>query len=403
VEAIVDHITQTLPNADGCYCQPLATPYLKALSSVFEHQANVERLKGDVWRDVVDFCVQGIDLYLNENEEPSGPPRSFSGLGTSHLSGSVAKSISSNGNSQNRQGSLSRTNVEDLFQTLHFLISASNAPISDRYAVVLDITVRYLQLSGSNIGQVHQFAFSIVNTVVGFIRVDRISFCHSIAEEVIPVICRFWQGKSLAKDEMLNLVRDEMLIFLFTIHLHLERSIKDNEATELFTKIESLLDILRADYSRRSDRDQLQLDDMEMADLGAIPSGTHPFLLKVFRIRPYNPRAERNWAHLQVVGILERLASLGHGKRKSELDEGDHSNKHPQKRQRLEQDSDRLLEPLRSGDERLRLAALQTLPFVLQNCQLDVPSLTELLAQLHLCVGDKRGNIASWALLAIAR
>ena len=51
----------------------------------------------------------------------------------------------------------------------------------------------------------------------------------------------------------------------------------------------------------------------------------------------------------------------------------------------------------------MRLAGLQMLPFVLQDFELPAPVLSELLAQLHICAGDKRGNITSWALLAVAR
>jgi ataxia telangiectasia mutated family protein len=219
------------------------------------------------------------------------------------------------------------------------------------------------------------------------------------------VISRFWQGKAVAKDEMLNSVRDEMLILLFNVHLHLERSIIDDETSELLSRVEDLLDILRADYSRRSDRDQLQLDDLEMSDFGAEPRIDTPFCLRIFKLRPHNYRAERNWAHLQVIGMLERLVGLGHrwGASENAGDQDHEIDKHPRKRQRTMQPCDHLLDPLRSDDERIKMAALQILPFVLQSCQLPESSLIELLATLQTCAGDKRGNTGSWALLAIAR
>lgn len=404
VEAIAEHIIQTLPTTDSGYCKPLAQHYLQALHTLFKHQANVERLKSSIWFDVVDFFIHGINQYLPGDEGPSSLSRSFLGLGGSHLSGSVPKSTTSSGQTQSRH-SLTRSNVEDLFQILLLFVSASNAPLPEVYLTVADTTMRFLQLQGSHASQVHQRAFSTLNSVLQYTRVDQISHTQTVAQDVIPIISRFWQGKAVAKDEMLNSVRDEMLILLFNVYLHLERGIKDDDTCELLSKVEDLLEILRADYARRSDRDQLQLDDLEMTDFGAKLRNDTPFRLRAFKLRPHNHKAERNWAHLQVVGMLERLASLGH-QRSSLATAGDQeqeSQKHPRKRQRMARPLDHLLDPLRSDDARMRIAALQTLPFVLETCQLQPSLLTELLALLQTCAGDKRGNIASWALLAIGR
>ena len=401
VDAVVDHITQTLPKAEGGYHEPLVHHYLKALSAVFEHPANVEQLKAERWIEIVDFCIQGINEYLDENDgEPSGLSRSFSGLGSS----SMAKSASGNGATQRHSGSITRQNAEDLLQTLLSLVSAPNAPLSERYQVLAGSILRFLQLQGSSVGQVHQLAFSILNAVMCFTRTDHLSFTQSIAHDSIPVICRFWQGKTLAKDKMLNSLRDEMLIFLFTVHPHIERGVKHDDSAELLSKLNDLADIMRADYGRRSDRDQLQLDDLEMADFGSGASNTHPFRLYAFRLRPHNVRAERNWAHLQVIGILERAIAIGSQGRNSgtDVDELDFD-QHPRKRQRISRSPDRLLDPLNSEDENLRLAGLQILPFILQDSQLSASELQALLALLRSCASDKRGNIASWALLGISR
>ncbi len=406
VEAIAEHITQTLPNADSGYCKPLVQHYLEALSTLFKHPANVEHLKSSIWFDIVDFFLEGINQYLADNDGgPSGISRSFSGLGANHLSGSGVKSITSSRQTQNSQRSLTRHNVEDLFQILVLFVSASNAPLPERYSMVADTTMRFLQSQGSNASQVHQRAFSILNAVLSFTRLDHVSHAQSVAQEAIPVISRFWQGKAVAKDEMLNSVRDEMLILLFNVHLHLESSIMEDKASEFLLKVEDLLEILKADYSRRPDRDQLQLDDLEMSDFGAEPRNDTPFCLRIFKLRPHSHRAERNWAHLQVIGMLERLVGLGHRWRglATADDQDRETDKHPRKRQRALQPSDHLLDPVRSDDERMKMAALQTLPFVLQSCQLPESFLVELLATLQTCAGDKRGNIGSWALLAIAR
>jgi len=401
VEAIAEHIIQTLPNSGSGYCKPLAQHYLQALHILFKHQANVEHLKNSIWFDLVDFLIQGINEYLpDDNEGPSGLSRSFQGLGGGLLTGSAPKSLTSSGQTQS-QHSLTRSNVEDLFQILILFVSAPNAPLPQVYLMVVDTTMRFLRLQGSHASQVHQRAFSTLNAILQYTRIDHISQTQRIAQDVIPVISRFWQGKAVAKDEMLNSVRDEMLILLFNVYLHLERGIMDDATAGILSKVEDLLDILRADYAKRPDQYLLQLDDLEMIDFGAQLRKDTPFSLYAFKLRPHNQKAERNWAQLQVIGMLERLVTFAHQHKESEGDQEDEE--HPRKRQRTVRPSDYLLESLRSDDARVRIAALQILPFVLDTCQLPFSLLTELLALLHTCAGDKRGNIASWALLAIAR
>jgi len=55
----------------------------------------------------------------------------------------------------------------------------------------------------------------------------------------------------------------EISILLFTIHLHLESSCRDEDAPELLPMLEDLSDVLRTEYSRRSERDQIQLHDLK--------------------------------------------------------------------------------------------------------------------------------------------
>lgn len=397
MHAILDHITQTLPNADGEYCEPIAQHYLKTLCILLEHRANVEHLKPSSWDDTVEFCLQGLNQYLDENEvEPSGLSRS--------LLGSLANSANGNGRTQSQIGSVSRQNAEDLLQILSCLASAPNAPLLPRCDGIANTIIRLLGSQGSTVSQLQKIAFSILNAVLSFTREDQGSLSKVIAQEAIPIICHFWQGKSVAKDEMLSSVRDEMLILLFLIHLHLER-IVTQETSGLASSLSDLLDVVRAEYARRSERDQLQLEDIDMSDLGSvIVDETTPFQLHDFRLRLHNIRAERNWANLQVIGILERLVSLGDQRRNLSVEPVDEdADKHPRKRQRTAQSSDRLLGPLKSEDQNVRLAGLQILPFVLQQSQLSAPILTHLLDQLGICAADKRGTIASWALVAIAR
>jgi ataxia telangiectasia mutated family protein len=405
VEAVVDHITQTLPNADGEYCEPLTQHYFKALSSVFEPKSNVERLKATAWSEVVEFCLRGISRYSDDgNGEASALPLRSPGVESSYASGLLAKSASSNGRGHSKGGSVSRQSIEDLLNALLSLVSAPNAPLLQSSQEITSGIIRFLHLQGSAVSTLHQLAFSILNAVLSCIREDRSAHVQSVAEEVIPIITRFWQGKNLAKDEMLNSVRDEMLILLFIVNLHLERNIMDGESVELPSKLEDLLEVMTAEYSRRLDRDPLHMEDIDMIDFGAAVVDATPFRLHAFQLRPYNTRAERNWASLQIISLLQRLVSLVEEQRRlaSNLVDIDNDN-HPRKRQRTTHDSGRLLHPMKAKDIQIRLASLQILPFVLQYSELSTSVLVDLLSQLTSCAVEKEDRIASWALLAIAR
>lgn len=401
MDAVIDHIIQVLPNNDGGYHELLADSYFKALNALFESPVNAERLKPEMWFTVVDFCLQGINEFLGDpDDEPSGLGRTFSGLGTGQSSGSMART-SSRGPA--RPSTKINQNISDLFQTILQLVSAPNAPLSNRYTAIADSTILLLKSHGSSVGQVHRTAFCILNTILRFTRTDHTVFSRSVACKVIPVMSGIWQGKSLAKDEMLNNVRNEMFIFTFSVFLHLEREVKDAKNEDILSNLEELLDALRADYSARSERDQLQLDDLEL--LGQEKTlHASPFHLDLFQLRPHNTKAERNWAILLIIGILERIVSLGQGlKSTTRDDQADTEDIHPSKRQRTARVLDRILGPLRAIDEKIRTAGLQILPFVLHECQLSASDLAGLIGQLHHCAGDKRANIGSWALIAMAR
>lgn len=396
--AIVDHITQILPTNDGEFCGPLLHHYLKALMIVFDHQANAERLTEDVWGDIVDFCSRGITQYLDEN------PKNASGFSRSS-SGGLAKSLASRPlaktSSTSLTVSLTRSDADELLQILHALVSPANAPISARYKEISALALRAWHYQGSSVSQSHQLIFSIINKIVLHMRTDKTIFTQSIAREVMPIISQFWHGKTLAKDEMLNSVRDEMFIFMFTVHPHMERSLRDDEG--VVSIVEELSDVLKSDYARRSAKDQMHLDDLTMVDFGAHPMNT-PFCLQAIQLRDHNTKSERNWAHLQTIGILERMVNIGQQQASPGKDEDDDElEKHPQKRQRVALSYDRMLEPLKSDDEKMRLSGLQTLPYVLNNRQFGLSELQIILEHLQACSSDKRGEIPSWAMLAISR
>lgn len=397
IEAISEHVVQTLTSADGSLFEPISQDYIQILHIVFEGNSTVEYLRTEVWEGVLEFCLTHINQYVTDHEaEPSGLSRSFSGLG----SGSLVLS----GSALNQHGSIKRQTVEDLLNIVVSLIAAANCPLADNYPTLVDCTVRFLHLPNTSVGQVHQVAFSVLNRVLVFARAELTMFTLSLAETVIPVISRFWQDRLLDKDEMFNSVRDEMLIFLVHVHLHLEKRVRSGGGEDFLLKLETLADVLQADYAQRSGRGQLQSDDLEMIEPGIDLPNAHPFKLQCVRLRPYVFRGERNWTHLQIIGTLERLLHLAHKQTVVEnaLDDPD-TYEQPRKRRKTTQSTIRFFSQLFHGDESAKSACLHTLLFVLHEHQLNLDELSKLLQQLHTCAHDKRSNISAWALLVLSR
>lgn len=397
VNHLINHIIDTITTSTGGYFQPIVTDYLKALGYLLEQPAIAAGLK-DVRIELIDLCIDGIELYLGDVD---GDP-SLSGNGISHPS--LRKSSSGLGSTPKVSTSVSRFNVEELCKILFSLLSTVNNPPFPTLERVATVTMRLLQHQNSNVSKLHQVAFSVLNIVLSFLGEDYTSFSFSIGRELLPLICRFWEGKALHKNEMVNCVRDEMLISLYHIHLHLESNIMSNGDVELHYNLNDLLDVLRADYSMREDQNQLQLDDLEILDLSSRKTGCDPFRLHCFRLRSHNNRTgERNWANLLAMAILERLVRIKEHIHQVNPKLGDGSDDYPRKRQRISKSSERIFDPLKSSDQKILLAGLQLIPFFLQNCKLPTSSLNELMDHLGNCALDKRSNVASWALLGIAR
>lgn len=406
VKAVIEHVTQLLPGPDGEYCTALNDIYIRVLAAVLEHEPHIENLQANVWFDTLEFCTAGIKTYhahagdVDISSLSSGPsnPVASAYSGTSKMSTRVSKGQIAN-------NSVTRKNVTELLECLLSLVSAPNAPILEKAEELFRTVMMFLN-SQNSVTRSHQTAFSILNFVIGAVVEDNVSLCQNIAGNLLGIVARLWSLRDVAKDEMLNSVRDEMLISLISVDMHLSRLVIDDQGAQLYTEIETLEAILHSEYSRRLDRDQLQLDDIEMPSFGGqTTTPLDSMVVGIFCIREYSPRIERNWAILHVLAILRRLL---HASTQCALDPHDsgelENDQRPHKRRRLraQQQSNHLAERIKIIDIGDRLCALQTLLFSVSEYDFSEEDLVDLLDTLEFCISDKRASIASWALLGIA-
>ncbi|KAK3938496.1 hypothetical protein QBC46DRAFT_292278 [Diplogelasinospora grovesii] len=401
--AIIDHIIQVLPDAEGNYIEPLLKDYVKALTAFLDISANAENLaafSGASWDNCVDFCTEALSRYLETGDrDPASLSRASPAPGT----GQTLSSGQSTGRSGSIAGLRGSSQVGsqmalELLSCLNSLMSATNAPVERRAEKVSNVVLQVLQLRQMKIGELQKAAFSTINSILVRIQANDVSLTKTLTRALVPLLSHWWQPRALSRDAMLNSIRDEMLKTLYGTHLYLENLMRDASDDSLLQDTEDLLDALWSEYSRRDDRARLQLDDLTFTAM-SLPAD-HP-CTDVFGLRPYNQAAEQNWALLENIASLEVIYSRcsQRDRAHAQLEEDDQ----PRKRRRVAGDSNRLHQKITSLDAGVRLTALQLMPFFLKLKQPSLEDAAEGVADLLRYITAKQGTVASWAMLACSR
>lgn len=411
-KAVIEHITQALPTEEGLYHPILGLHYVKILAAVLKYQPHVEHLSDEDWLATVDFCLTSLDLYYSQDDEES---MSRGGtLGTMTSSSRSAASVSAN------KPKITKRNADELVECLQSLVVTPNAPISKRHRELSTTIIQFLRTRGAIVDPSHQRAFSAINAVFSYASVaDTVddtgsaSSAHSTVRDLVPLITGWWSAKVNLRDEMLNNAKDEMLIFLLRSHslIQVATDIRRPKSHEFLQIAQDLRSTLRDEYSRRSDRDHLQQDDLELSTddkMGQMAA----FSLHNMYLRSHTAVAERNWALVQVLGYLESCfnGSLQRGaSKRSENEDGedsedDRDTSQPRKRRKADQEHYSALDLINSGTSPgMRLTAIQTLTFLVGSSNFSARQLDDVLSELVPCIHDAHTEIVSWSMLAIAR
>ncbi|KAI6359908.1 hypothetical protein MCOR25_006898 [Pyricularia grisea] len=394
--AVVDHITQALPGPDQDFVPPLQQDYIKALVALLGNPATVEHLgrnDADSWLACVDFLTESLSRLLENGDRElvvlsRGSPVPGTVTGTSSTNRSNSFFSQRHGSQKNLRL------LEDMVLCLHQLVSATNAPLSLRYKPITRKLVQVLQLRGLNVSNMHQATFGALVGIVAQIQADDISLAASVTRELLPLLSHWWQPHSSKNDKLLNSVRDEILRAVFVLVPHMDAILRAPDDGPIPDEILELMDALWLEYSRRDDRLQLQLSDLDFSSLEV-----DYFKTALFGLRPFDMSAERKWAILEAIAQLELLYSRKYKQLRPPTDQ---DQDHPRKRRRVEGGQDRIHEKLNSPDDSLKLVALQLLSFTFDN---EKPSQEEYFSDMNHILGllsHKQSNIASWAMIACA-
>ncbi|OLN81563.1 Serine/threonine-protein kinase tel1 [Colletotrichum chlorophyti] len=395
--ALIDHITQTLPSpgADEQFVEPLIKDYVRSLVSLLSHQANGEHLAtlgAEGWRTCVDFCIEALAGYLENATATAGIDDS--GLRASPAPSFVFSTGRSTNTSQRLPGQVQRGTVQDLLHCIYLLVLPPNAPLLQRAESLTKRLIQVLQLRHLGLSHAIQLTFASTNIVLAALQADDISRASDLARDLVPLISHWWQARTVSQDEMLNSVRDEMLKTLFIIHLHLERLICLGDET-VRKDVEDLVEALWLEYSRRSPRSQLQMDDVTFIP-HRLPHDY--FKTQLFGLQNHNRQGERRWALVQNLALLESI--LWKGRREQTRFRS--PDEQPRKKRRTHGSTNRVREKLQSPSPMVQKIALQIMPFLLDLNTFSPAEVSELLPDFSSLVSDKDGAVASWAMLSCA-
>ena len=405
VKALVEHIIQTLPTADGGYCQPLIADYFRALATLLEYKAHPEHFLGDDWHEVVDFCVQAArDLTRASEPNESGLSNGsrFVNGSTSNRAGygrSATPSAtgdygrkSSNSISQRATEFHLKGSDDQVVLCLQHLVSVPNAPISDRADVVLATLVDILQ-SYQKASSTLQAAFECINAIMSRVVAMNVDLPLQTLKRVIPLLRRFWEPKEGAAA-----FNDTLLAFLSYGQILLPRMISEDQTGDCNTTLQALVEVLRNDYCSRRHRGQLQLDDLVLLDPSRSTSRQMPLSTRTIQVKLDGLRAESPWS------LISRSTAIIVALENAEIareDPFDEEEVQDPKRQRLERPIDDLLHHVKGLLLPEKLYGLQMLLFVYDSLSLNEATLQSHLDALLPCLSESDGSIVSWAMLAM--
>ncbi|CAK7214177.1 Serine/threonine-protein kinase tel1 [Sporothrix bragantina] len=397
--AIVDHITQTLPGHDHEFIEPILQDYTKALVSLLSHPANVEQLgaiDGEGWQACAEFFVDAIERFAEVPADRDAFSRASPAPGT--LSLSVGQGRPSTLAKSRASSQTSSKILETLVQGMYYLVSASNAPLKATASQLANAALRVLQMRQLGVGTLQQTACAAIRCIVQHLQGDDVALVQTIVREIMPLLGHWWHPRSSAsQSESVNSIREEILRTIYTLQLHIEALALHSPSEGILDHVRDVLDNLWMEYAKRDDRTRLQVVDLAFSF-----ASTSCFDARIFGLSTHDVSAERRWAVVEVIAILETIYARHARHRPGHDGEEEGLDDQPRKRRRVGEPPSRMRVQLASTDPGTKLAALQVLPFYLQMHEMTADDLTDVLQHLGQFISDKQAIVCSWAMLACA-
>ena len=419
VRAILGHIVKTLELPGGTYCEPLVADYLRALHIILECQRHVEHLSVERWNQVVQVWQRLVWrsattpeethlLHSNSLSRQSSRSETPSATPATPLTASFA-SI--------RKAPITKSNVAlpavvqwQLLQDLQRLLALPQISASEISALKIDV----LAIDGSEVSvtpaevtfkvlescsflvrlEVQQYAFSCINTILARTLTENLDQAIHIFLSALVYVRRFWHAK------LPEVVREEVLMILVYGECLLPSILSSPTYLEHIVEVQGLLDVLEAEFSKRTEKDIVQIDELDFNDF-PLNGNEYPLRTMTCHPRSSSRKTEQTWTLLHSIAAIFRqlhLPTFTYSEKHSNHDDPVPA----RKRQRKDDPLLNYVRRLSSLMDSEKPAALQILAFACGPAKLDLPQLQLSLDYLIPMVSSEVNNIAIWAMLAIS-
>lgn len=372
VHAIIDHIVQTLIQPGDGLWDLIAIDYIKGLRLLFENPAHVEHLTGSDWVDAITFCLSCLSSTGDEAAQLS--------ICTSHWS--LSEAIANDEGSRISSSQLNRSIADEAVVCIQLLTATPTAPLQERVRQTMSALLVYLSTAiPANASQ----ALKAINNLLDRVVCDQCALVKDFIPDIIPIIRRLWLTKSPA-------VKDEILVTMILCMDLLHSSPYSLFPQVSLHPLEDLLETLENEYTRRPDKEQIQIDDLVFYQSDI--SSQHLYL---FGPRLGSSRAEHNWTLIwtisSLIGILDK--ALDHM--------SDPAGNEPvsNKRPRLLSRTDDISRECITLTGPKKVYRLQLLSFL--GGRMSIEKKASLLSRLATSIVDDNPSTSNWTLLAISK
>ncbi|KAK5264901.1 Serine/threonine-protein kinase tel1 [Exophiala xenobiotica] len=381
--SVLDHIVDTLPLADGSFCQPLKSDYLKSFRTVLEYAPHAEHLRLKRWQGYIDFTLEALSLGLEDESAGDGLASSRDTSMASRSGQPLSSRLSQR--SDRSTGRETVSHAEDLAAALRSLTSVTSAPIMSRSAAIAETLLALLKSAT----RAQEAAFEILNNILFVSLTEDVAFTQKTLSDLIPIMRRLWSSRS-------SLLREQMLVTLYPCR-YFFLSTGDPWLPIEPRLRQSLLNTVLSEYRTKNERDVLSFEDMRPFRGGRNRSlQTEQFI----PVRD-SARALSGFMTLSVVSCL--VLGLSQHTQSTSRQPSDPKEEMPRKRQRIQNVFDETLQIATLGTGLEQLVSVQVLFFLLDQPQPPKDEQLSAISNLMPALSNKNGNVQSWAFLVFSQ
>lgn len=412
MKAILEHVCQSLPTADGNYCDPLVPDYVRALASILDYKPHLENLPQEELYLTIDFCVRAArdlndtldeDFHIDTNGrsphdrhlaiQVSNPVRF--GRSATPAAPSDVRGASNRDHSQRMLYPQLQSSAGGIVICIQHICSVPAIALLDKASEILD-TLFALLTTYPSATTIQQPAFEAINFVVARVITTDVALTLRALKRYVVLVKSFWQTRASGLKEVIltTLIHGQVLFPLLIAG-------DDNDSVNCKADLCAVVEIMRQEYCERRIKDQLLFEDIDLSEYPFISRAQQSDKFRPARLRLCAVRAEEPCATLRVsASILAAIYDEDIGVHHSNHDD---ASKRHSKKQRLTTLIDEIADNIRGLKLDSRLYGLQVAAFLLAEQELDSKLLADYLEILLPSLSDEDAAVASWTMFAISR